>query len=88
MVSGTKGVERFSQYKELSSDIEKLVQERSHSLFAESYSSQLDSTLADTESLGTMMEETILETGESNIAIDDDLVRVASESNLVLNVFP
>ena len=74
MVSNELGIERFRQYKELSGDIEKLVQERSHSLFAESYSSQLDSTLTDTESLGSMLDNTDLEAGEDNFPMDD-LVR-------------
>ena len=71
IVSSSKGVERFNQYKQLSSDVKKLVQEESHSLFGESYSSQLESTLMDTEALGAMLDSTVLKAGAKNMPTHD-----------------
>ena len=73
-VSPTSGIERFSQYGHLESDVKKLVQENLHSLFAETYSAQVESTLADTQALGTMLESASLEAGEKNMPTDE-LVR-------------
>ena len=70
MVSHRAGVERFGQYAELSDDIGKMAGEHAHSLFAETYSSQLHSTLADTEALGTLLDETVLAAGDKNMPKD------------------
>ena len=70
MVSSENGIQRFSQYQQLSTDVENLLQEHAHSLFAETYSSQLHSTLADTEALGTLLDETVLAAGDKNMPKD------------------
>ena len=78
MVSNRVGVERFGQYAELSDDIDQLAGEHAHSLFAETFSSQLQSTLADTEALGALLDETVLAAGERNMPTDN-LVRARIE---------
>ena len=70
IVSGHKGVERFSQYNDLSAEVTKMVREQSHSLFGESYSSQLESTLMDTEALGAMLDNALLKAGKDNMPTD------------------
>ena len=67
MVSRKAGVEQFKQYEQLSDDIDKMAGEHAHSLFAETYSSQLHSTLADTEALGALLDDTELAAGDRNM---------------------
>ena len=71
-VDGRTGVKRFTQYETLKDDIHKLTSEKSHSLFAETASEQLEATLKNTESLGQRLESTLLKTDEaaftSNVA--------------------
>ena len=55
-VDGRTGVERFKQYDELKPDMERLVSEQSHSLFAETMMEQLETSLSSTESLGQRLE--------------------------------
>ena len=70
IISSGAGVERFSQYDQMSDDIGKMAREHAHSIFAETYSSQLQSTLADTEALGALLDETVLAAGDRNIPTD------------------
>ena len=70
MVSNRVGVERFGQYEQLSDDIDKMAGKHAHSLFAETYSSQLQSTLADTEVLGALFDDTVLAAGDRNMPTD------------------
>ena len=58
------GVERFDQYGALKDDIHRLSSNESHSLFAETAASQLEATLAGTESLGERLQSTTLATDE------------------------
>ena len=70
MVSRKAGVEQFKQYEQLSDDIDKMAGEHAHSLFAETYSSQLHSTLADTQALGALLDDTDLEVEDQNMPTD------------------
>ena len=67
IVSGHRGIERFNQYEDLAAEVTEMVREQSHSLFGESYSSQLESTLMDTEALGAMLDDAVLKAGKNNI---------------------
>lgn len=71
IVSGNKGVERFNQYDDLSAEVTEMVKEQSHSLFGESYSAQLESTLMDTEALGAMLDGALLKAGDTNMPTDN-----------------
>ena len=71
IVSAHKGVERFRQYDTLAGDVEQMIQEESHSLFGESYSSQLEATLMDTEALGAMLDGAVLKAGDGNFPTDN-----------------
>ena len=73
IVSASDGIERFSQYDHLFTDIDKMVRESTHSLFAEAYASQLEWTLA-RETLGSLLDNTLLDAGATNMPTDD-LVR-------------
>ena len=87
IVSAHKGVERFSQYDTLADDVGKMIQEESHSLFGESYSSQLESTLMDTEALGAMLDGAVLKAGNRNFPTDH-LVCYIIESCLLMHKLP
>ena len=70
MVSPYQSVQRFRQYHTLADDVGKMIQEESHSLFGESYSAQLESTLMDTEALGAMLDGAVLKAGDGNFPTD------------------
>ena len=87
MVSPYQGVQRFKQYHTLADDVGKMIQEESHSLFGESYSAQLESTLMDTEALGAMLDGAVLKAGNSNFPMDH-LVCYIIESCLFMHKSP
>ena len=81
IVSGHKGIERFNQYDDLAAEVTEMVREQSHSLFGESYSSQLESTLMDTEALGAMLDDdaVLLKAGDDNMPKDSLVCEEARE---------